>query len=1378
MNSQERTALSEGGLDDFQALLRSVAILTERMDAQQRLIEAQQEALRRPDVPWAGGWASAPEEEGPAAERSSLGSRVPFRLPSLADRFCQDAGIARPLRPDRSLVDVLGRGPGEADSEYAILKPIIGATDECEVPLSQVDEDLRTLDKWERIVKLPPLAIEEEVQLLQWEEGAAIAMMGKGVPSHVFAMLVSQQQELVSTAIILRREGWRYGSLGEFVAELTDERNFDDSLIEQMLAFLDRPPRATSVLVAVQLYEKTLKRLRRLCKRHSYAPGLTATRLRNALLARLPAEVERHLIKMPELNGLTYKETKQVAMTYEQRLKRADGRAMPALVLAMEERRPLKCFNCNGEHFKSKCKEPAHKCDRCRRSGHLEEHCPTTVLKDKFGRERMKVTEGRKGFNSNLLLDNTRKDHLETHAARVQRELDQIAARSKRRPQRDDEAMNVAVEDGGEDEPRPEDDDDDENEALATDEELDEVHPCFAATDLAGKGLATASASVEGHAATVILDSGASISLISPSDCARFQLTTGTRQLQVKGVSGVMRARQCDPCTVTIGQKPCEVTFCVGQGNELPPIIGGKDISQNGIDLLYSQGLVGLGEAYDPVPLVLSLQDEAGDQATEQAMSELAEIIEEAGEQGLKATTGQALVEPVAIPTNGTEPKRVPPRVIPQPVLPKVLEWANKLLAEGSLEKAPDAKHFSPLVLVQQREGKTRMVVDYRERNKTLSSHGYPLPRIDDLHRFLPRHRWFSAIDLKSGFHNIPLEPSSRDLTAIYVPSLGPLRFTVLPFGLTPAPTIFQAIIEGILHDQIIDDIARVYIDDIVVVGQTQLEVARRTTMVIRKLLEARLRISIEKLKPAVQCLKFLGHMVSFQEVKPDPERCAAICEAAFPPLRKDLRRWLGAAAYLRSFIPGFARIAAPLTSEAPRRGALPKSPDLLAAFAALKAAVAHTVTLYSPKDGRAFELFVDASDWAIGAALFQKWEKDDVPIGYYSRKLTETQRKWCATDREVYAILWALRTTASICLGAPLTVFTDHAALTHLGSTPTPKLIRYGLAIRAFGAQIRHVKGKDNVVADFLSRLDGHEVDAGIEGSYALLSLDEVTNITPEKLAAATREEGENAELEEKEGIFLLRHTRKAYVPKKYREQLIYLAHAYSGGHVGVGKTIKILTRNLWWPKLADEVASFVAGCLLCQCFRRKKSEPGKGLLERPFFNEIVSLDYVGPRQFDGAAQYALVLVDHCTRFAAGVSTTEPSASVAWDFVRHRWISFFGNPTLILTDNNPFGKDFSALVRVSQSQHITCLPYHPEGNGINESAHRLIEYAMMTRRYHRKETYEDLLQQALLVHNAVPHVSTGEAPHYLLTGMDPAIPGWALFTRQEPTTARLIGLK
>lgn len=199
-------------------------------------------------------------------------------------------------------------------------------------------------------------------------------------------------------------------------------------------------------------------------------------------------------------------------------------------------------------------------------------------------------------------------------------------------------------------------------------------------------------------------------------------------------------------------------------------------------------------------------------------------------------------------------------------------------------------------------------------------------------------------------------------------------------------------------------------------------------------------------------------------------------------------------------------------------------------------------------------------------------------------------------------------------------------------------------------------------------SRLEGHAVDDCITAEYAMLAVSDLANITLAKLEKASAEETPHGEVEVREGVHYRRGTNRVYIPRCFRQQVMYLAYAYAGGHIGIGKTIKVLTRTVWWPELAEDVAAFIAGCLLCQCLRRKREKMGTGSLERDRFNELISIDYVGPRDHDGRICYALIIVDHCTRFAMGASTLDPTAQFAWNVLRLRWIPVFGAPSLILS--------------------------------------------------------------------------------------------------------------
>lgn len=725
----------------------------------------------------------------------------PFRqCTGASDRFCSVPGQPCPPDPDQPVVDVLGAAGADRELGLDLLRPIIGARDDCDIQFPRFGEDSKSLEKWERAAPLPHLKVDNEVALLKWEEEAALVLRGKEVPTRVFDLLIVKQQEMVSAAMLARKEDRLYLSLGEFVADLTAERHFDETLLESALLGLDRPSRCQTALQAFQAYETRLKRLRRLCRRHSYRSGLTPSRLRNALLATLPAAIERHLIKQGDAKLWTNSEVRQAALSYEQRVRRAESKELEPVVLAADgNKRIAPCYNCGEEHYRSKCPSPPALCTTCGMRGHITRFCKTGVFKDKLGRDRLKVTSGGKGYHIQSLHDNTRKEHLETQMAQIQKELDRLAQANLRRKAEGIEGMNLAVE---EDPEAPANEVIPEPEDAQADrcEEEDELHECFTCATLKGRGLATTTAKVGDVEVPLILDSGASISLITPTDAARLGLQpeSGTPR-PVKGVSGSMNAYKCASTLLRIGTKDCRINFFIGDDNGLAPIMGGRDIHQNRIDLMYSQGQIGLGQGHEAVPLVLSLEEEPTiPSVPECAGSEkLRNLLEQARQVQTLPTRGQALVDPIEIPTTGDSPRRVPQRSYSPAMQVKIRAWAQRLTEEGVLEAAPEAQHFSPLVLVTKPGRKDRMCIDYRVINETIKTHGYPLPRVDDLHRHLPRFTHFSVIDLQSGFYNVPLSPASRDLTAVYVPPPvhdSPLRARDSPYGLSshtgdrPAP--------------------------------------------------------------------------------------------------------------------------------------------------------------------------------------------------------------------------------------------------------------------------------------------------------------------------------------------------------------------------------------------------------------------------------------------------------------------------------------------------------------------------------------------------------------------------------------------------------------
>ena len=227
------------------------------------------------------------------------------------------------------------------------------------------------------------------------------------------------------------------------------------------------------------------------------------------------------------------------------------------------------------------------------------------------------------------------------------------------------------------------------------------------------------------------------------------------------------------------------------------------------------------------------------------------------------------------------------------------------------LEQGVITPSSSPVVLVAKKDGSTRLCVDYRRLNSITRMDTYPLPRIDDTLDLLAKTKFFSTLDLASGYWQVGMEASSQPKTAFCAHS-GLYEFTVMPFGLCNAPATFQRLMETVLSG-LARDKCFIYLDDVLVVGKTFEEHTNNLREVLTRLQEAGLRLKPSKCHLAKSKVTYLGYVVSKECVTVDPDKVAAIQKFPTPASVKELRSFLGLASYYRRFIPGFSKVASPL---------------------------------------------------------------------------------------------------------------------------------------------------------------------------------------------------------------------------------------------------------------------------------------------------------------------------------------------------------------------------------------------------------------------------------------------------------------------------------
>ncbi|CAI7748474.1 unnamed protein product [Closterium sp. NIES-53] len=356
--------------------------------------------------------------------------------------------------------------------------------------------------------------------------------------------------------------------------------------------------------------------------------------------------------------------------------------------------------------------------------------------------------------------------------------------------------------------------------------------------------------------------------------------------------------------------------------------------------------------------------------------------------------------------------------------LKELKKQLEELLAKEFIQPS-SSPYASPVLFVRKKDGSLRMCVDYHGLNKITMKNWYPLPRIDELFEQVGEARYFSKLDLRSGYHQV--------------------RIQMLPFGLTNAPATFQGMMQSIFSD-FIDKFLVIFIDDLLVYSRTHEEHLKHLELVLARLSEHILYAKRSKCEFAETKLSFLGHVISYGKLEVDNSKVAVLKQWKQPSTVKEVQAFSGLANYYRRFVKGFAAVAAPLTDLLRKDSSFSWGPLQQQDFEQLKTCLTSPPALAVPNPELPYFIWCDASDVALGAILFQEQEAGLQPIAFESRKLTAAERAYPIHEREALAVVHALKKWRCYVEMQPVTVFTDHRTLEYLKtqSQITPRQARW----------------------------------------------------------------------------------------------------------------------------------------------------------------------------------------------------------------------------------------------------------------------------------------------------------------------------------------------
>lgn len=412
------------------------------------------------------------------------------------------------------------------------------------------------------------------------------------------------------------------------------------------------------------------------------------------------------------------------------------------------------------------------------------------------------------------------------------------------------------------------------------------------------------------------------------------------------------------------------------------------------------------------------------------------------------------------------------PYKVPVALRPEVDRQVKELLQWGLIYPIEsDAAH--PVVCVAKKDGSMRMCIDFRKLNAVSKQDQFPMQNVSELVYGVSNSRYITVLDLTRGYWQIPVEQESQRYTAFATPQ-GLYAWTVMPYGLKNSAATFQRTMNEILSSH--KEYSCVYIDDVAIHSNSWEQHVENLKAVLSTLREAGLTVNVNKCRFGEPKVKYLGHWVGSGTHSPDPDKVAAIMELKRPTDKTQLRSALGMLNFYRDYIPDYAEIVLPLTALTNRRvpNKLPWDNDAEAAFERVKSELAKIPELVPPDPSRGFILTTDASERAVGACLSQMVDGEEMPIAFLSKKLSPSQSKWSAIEREAFAVVWALGRLDTWLFGMKIQVRTDHNPLTYLSrsASDSARLTRWSLALQKYDLEVRHIKGALNRCADALSRL------------------------------------------------------------------------------------------------------------------------------------------------------------------------------------------------------------------------------------------------------------------------------------------------------------------
>lgn len=711
------------------------------------------------------------------------------------------------------------------------------------------------------------------------------------------------------------------------------------------------------------------------------------------------------------------------------------------------------------------------------------------------------------------------------------------------------------------------------------------------------------------------------------------------------------------------------------------------------------------------------------------------------------------------------------PRRVPAPLKEGLKKELNRMTQMGVIERVEEPTDWvNSITCVKKRNSpELRVCLDPKDLNENIKREHYQIPKREEILSDMAGAKYFSKLDASHGFWQLKLDPESSRYTTFNTP-FGRYCFLRLPFGIKSAPEIFHRAMESIIEGL---EGTRVYIDDIVVWGNTKQQHDERLEKLLQRVKKYGLKLKREKCLVGVTEMTFLGDKLTANGVLPDKTKVQAILNMPAPTDKKGVLRAMGMVNFLGKFIPNLSSKTKCLRELLHHNVAFEWTTKHEKEWKELKRTVTAEPVLTYFDPTKPTKVSTDASKDGLGAVLLQMNEEKWQPVAYASRSMTETEKRYAQIEKETLGLVFGCGKFHTYVYGLPtFTAETDHKPLISIRkknlNDMSPRIQRMMMTLQRYDFDLIYTPGKYIVLADTLSRAP--ELNSGTAENTAAEDIETHINMVTASLPASdtilqqiVKETAKDsmlhkvshcvnngwskgvcpqffpvrAELCMSKGLLLRKN--RIVIPQTMRKDMLQRLHE---GHLGVEKCKRRAREAIYWPGINKDIEEMIEKCDICLRHHYKQVKEPMLVADLP----TAPWQKVGTDLFHLYGKDYLLVIDYYSNYpeiAQLSSTTAQSVIVHMKgfFARH------GIPQCVVSDNGPQYDcgEFKEFAKYYGFKHVTSSPLYPQANGQAEKGVQIVKRLLKKAKDGKTDPH-----LALLSYRAAP-LECGASPAELL---------------------------